>query len=176
MSQRLEKLTLVIGGAASGKSNFAESLILGSGLSPVYLATAQAFDAEMKQKIADHRAARGGAWQTIEAPLDIAPIVARTQGHQALLLDCATLWLTNLLLGEHDLDSAQAALLGALAQSDGPIVIVTNEVGHGIVPGDALSRRFRNAQGRLNQKLAATADTVITVMAGLPLVLKGHLP
>lgn len=174
MSREFENLTLVIGGAASGKSDFAESLVLATGLEPVYLATAQAFDAEMTEKIRAHRAARDARWRTIEAPIEIAPAIAGLANHQALLLDCATLWLTNLLLGEHDLDLAEAALLDALDRSRGPVVVVTNEVGHGIVPGDALSRRFRQAQGGLNRRLAARAAKVIAVMAGLPLGLKGE--
>jgi len=176
MSRDLENLTLVIGGAASGKSAFAEGLVLGSGLMPVYLATAQAFDAEMQAKIAAHRSARGAGWRTVEAPLDITPTIAALSADEALLLDCATLWLSNLILGEHDLGMAEAALFDALDHADGPVVIVTNETGQGIVPGDALSRRFRQAQGRLNQRLAARAHRVVAVMAGLPLALKGGLP
>ncbi|MGV6811768.1 MAG: bifunctional adenosylcobinamide kinase/adenosylcobinamide-phosphate guanylyltransferase [Brevirhabdus sp.] len=176
MSHELENLTLVIGGAASGKSDFAETLVLNSGLSPVYLATAQAFDAEMKEKISAHRDARAAVWRTIEEPLEIGRHVSTLSKGEALLLDCATLWLTNVLLGDHDMDAAIEALMLALDQAGGPIVIVTNEVGHGIVPADALSRKFRNAQGRLNRRLAERADTVVAVMAGLPLALKGVLP
>lgn len=126
----------------------------------------------MRSKINDHRAQRGEDWTTIEAPLDlISPLAARTST-EIVLLDCATLWLSNHLLAESDLPQAEADLLSALAACPAPVVVVSNEVGHGIVPEHALSRRFRNAQGRLNQKLAAQADRVVQVTAGLPHILK----
>lgn len=170
----LPKLTLVLGGAASGKSAFAETLI--GDVPRSYIATAQVYDDEMAAKVAAHRDMRGANWHTIEEPLDMAAaLVAVPQGH-AVLIDCATLWLTNVILGDHDLAAAQAGLLAALAQCPAPVVIVSNEVGAGIVPDNALSRRFRNAQGALNQAIAAQADMVIAVMAGLPLTLKGQMP
>jgi adenosylcobinamide kinase/adenosylcobinamide-phosphate guanylyltransferase len=168
----LPKLTLVLGGAASGKSAYAESVITNSGLQKVYIATAQVWDDEMAAKVARHRDMRGAGWQTIEEPRDLPPVLAQMQPDQAVLLDCATLWLTNVILAEDDLNVAQADLLAALAQCKAPVVIVTNEVGQGIVPENALARRFRSAQGALNQALAAQADHVVAVMAGLPLVLK----
>lgn len=172
----LPKLTLVLGGAASGKSAWAENLVLGGTQTPVYLATAQAWDAEMQAKIERHRLSRGQGWHTVEAPLELTPALAQADATQAVLLDCATLWLTNHLLADRDLDLAAAGLLDVLAACAAPVVVVSNEVGYGIVPDNALSRRFRQAQGELNQKLAAQAELVVAVMAGLPLVLKGRIP
>jgi len=168
----LPRLTLVLGGAASGKSRHAEKLITDTGLRPVYIATAQPFDDEMRAKISRHREQRGPAWQTHEAPVDLAPALGACDANAAVLIDCATLWLTNLVLSEHDIDAASDALWSALGQTPASVVIVSNEVGQGIVPDNALSRRFRNAQGRLNQQIADRADRVDAVMAGLPLRLK----
>jgi adenosylcobinamide kinase/adenosylcobinamide-phosphate guanylyltransferase len=112
-------------------------------------------------------------WTTIEAPLDVASALKAATKNDVVLVDCATLWLTNVILGNHDLDTQTQLLLTALTSCAAPVVIVSNEVGHGIVPDNALSRRFRNAQGQLNQTIAARADTVVAVMAGLPLALKG---
>jgi adenosylcobinamide kinase / adenosylcobinamide-phosphate guanylyltransferase len=168
--------TLVLGGAASGKSAFAERLVIGTGLLPVYVATAQAFDAEMAAKIARHRDARGQGWRTLEEPRDVARALSGVTGGEAVLIDCATLWLTNVILAEGDLQAEETAFMTALDACAAPVVIVSNETGQGIVPDDALARRFRNAQGALNQRLAARADLVVVVMAGLPLVLKGTLP
>ena len=172
----LPQFTLVLGGASSGKSTFAEALVLKEESAPVYLATAQAFDAEMEEKIARHQKMRGSGWQTIEAPLDlVSPLNTITTGH-TVLIDCATLWLTNLILAERESDDEASALIAAIGRCAAPVVVVSNEVGQGIVPENALARRFRNAQGRLNQRLAAEADLVVAVMAGLPMVLKGALP
>jgi adenosylcobinamide kinase/adenosylcobinamide-phosphate guanylyltransferase len=172
----LPHLTLVIGGAASGKSAEAERRITATGRARVYIATAEAHDAEMAGKIARHRAARGPAWRTIEAPRDLPAALATVTPQEAVLIDCATLWLTNLMLAEADLPAAETALFAALEACPGPVVIVSNEVGQGIVPDNALARRFRNAQGGLNQRLAARAACVIAVMAGLPLTLKSPPP
>lgn len=172
----LPKLTLVLGGAASGKTAWAERLVLGAGQSPVYLATAQAWDAEMQAKITRHRDIRGPLWHTVEAPLDLAPALREVRADQAVLLDCATLWLSNHLLAEHDLDAEMGVLLQALGDCAAPVVVVSNEVGAGIVPDNALARRFRQAQGELNQRLAIQSALVVAVMAGLPLVLKGQIP
>ncbi len=173
----LPKLTLVLGGARSGKSRLAEALVLGSGLAPVYIATAEAHDDEMAARIASHRADRDGrGWRTVEAPLDITAALAGVAAGEAALLDCATLWLSNALLAKADLAAEEAALLLALAACAAPVVVVSNEVGSGIVPDNALARAFRDAQGRLNQRLAAAAGLVVLVAAGLPLVLKGRLP
>lgn len=168
----LPKLTLVLGGAASGKSAYAEGLIAGSGLQKVYIATAQVYDAEMEAKVARHREMRGEGWITYEEPLDVSAILSQVQVGQAVLLDCATLWLSNVMLADHDIAAASAGLVQGLADCAAPVVIVSNEVGQGIVPDNALARRFRNAHGALNQAIAAQADSVVAVMAGLPLVLK----
>jgi adenosylcobinamide kinase/adenosylcobinamide-phosphate guanylyltransferase len=172
----LENLTLVLGGASSGKSAHGEALVTATGRPRVYIATAEAWDAEMEARIAAHRAARGPAWRTIEAPRDLPAALATVTRDEAVLIDCATLWLTNLILADADLPAAETALLSALATCPAPVVIVSNEVGQGIVPDTALGRRFRTAQGGLNQRLAARAARVVAVMAGLPLVLKGMTP
>lgn len=172
----LPNLTLVLGGAASGKSALAEALVTDTGAPRIYIATAQAFDDEMSEKIAAHRAMRGPDWQTFEASLDLAPILAQTRADQVVLLDCATLWLSNQMLAERDIDAAVADLIDALSQAKARIVVVSNEVGQSGVPDNALARKFRNAQGQLNQNIARNADLVIAVMAGLPLVLKGEIP
>ncbi len=167
-------LTFILGGAASGKSAFAEQLTVSNGKSRVYLATSQVFDDEMRLKIRQHIAQRGSGWTTIEAPFDLSPELAKLTNDQICLIDCATMWLTNHLLAENNLEEAQAGLLEAMKTCAAQIVVVSNEVGHGIVPDNALSRRFREAQGRLNIALAAQADRVVQVTAGLPLVLKGQ--
>lgn len=171
----LPKLSLVLGGAASGKSAFAEGLILSSGLAPVYIATAQIWDAEMADKVAAHKVQRGPGWRTVEEPLAIDRVLAGVSRADAVLIDCATLWLTNLMLTEADLPAAELGLFDALAICTAPVVIVSNEVGMGIVPDNALARRFRGAQGGFNRRLATRADLVVMVIAGLPLVLKGQL-
>ena len=176
MTGSLPPLTLVVGGARSGKSAFAEGLVTASGRARRYIATAEAWDDEMRDRIARHRDGRGAAWTTVEAPLDLAAALAQAQSDEAVLVDCATLWLTNHLLAEHDLAAETAGLLAALAASPAPVVIVSNETGWGIVPENALARRFRDEQGRLNQRLAAVSGLVVTVIAGLPMVLKGRLP
>lgn len=172
----LSALTLVIGGARSGKSAYAERLATGTARPRRYIATAEAWDDEMRARIARHLQDRGADWITIEAPLDLGPALNVARPDEVVLVDCATLWLTNHLLAEHDLQAEAATLLESLAACKAPVVIVSNEVGWGIVPENALARRFRDAQGRLNQTLAETADLVVTVIAGLPLVLKGRLP
>lgn len=166
-------LTFVIGGASSGKSAYAEKLMLGMAARPVYIATAQAFDAEMAEKIARHKDARGTGWHTIEAPVDLAGAINGASGAEGILIDCATLWLSNLMLAEADIDAAEAEAFDALDRCGCPVVIVSNEVGQGVVPDTPMGRRFRNIQGGFNQRLAARADRVVAVMAGLPLVLKG---
>ncbi|MBT8410245.1 MAG: bifunctional adenosylcobinamide kinase/adenosylcobinamide-phosphate guanylyltransferase, partial [Octadecabacter sp.] len=142
----------------------------------VYIATAQAFDAEMREKIENHKIQRGPDWHTIEAITDVATAVAGCKSGQVVLLDCATLWLTNVVLADQDVAAAEDALLAALAACPAQVVVVSNEVGQGIVPDSKLGRAFRNHQGRLNQKLASQAGLVVNVIAGLPQVLKGQLP
>jgi adenosylcobinamide kinase/adenosylcobinamide-phosphate guanylyltransferase len=172
----LPGLTLVVGGARSGKSRLAERLVAGTGRKRHYIATAQAWDDEMRAKIAAHVADRGTDWVTHEAPRDVASVLAWVPAGDVVLLDCATLWLTNVLLAETDVATECAGLLTALAACAAPVVVVSNEVGWGIVPDNALARGFRNHQGRLNQQLAGQAGLVLGVMAGLPMVLKGALP
>ena len=169
----LPAVTLILGGARSGKSAHAESLVLQSGLAPIYIATAEALDGEMAARIRHHRDRRSVAWHTVEAPLALAEaLLTQSRADRALLVDCLTLWLTNLLLAQRDLDAASGQLLAALAVLPGPVVLVSNEVGLGVVPLGRLSRDFVDCAGRLHQRLAAQADWVRFVAAGLPLDLK----
>lgn len=170
MPPDLPRTTLVLGGARSGKSRHAETLL--STLPPPwrYIATAQALDAEMRARIATHRARRGAGWETVEAPLDLPAALAAPV---PALVDCLTLWLTNLILGGHDPDRATEALEAALAGRAAPTVLVANEVGLGIVPENALARRFRDAAGLLNQRMAACADRVDFMVAGLAMRVRG---
>jgi adenosylcobinamide kinase/adenosylcobinamide-phosphate guanylyltransferase len=171
---KLPPLTLVLGGARSGKSRFAEALVEAAAASGTYCATAEAGDAEMAARIAAHRSRRGKFWRTIEAPLALsATIRAEMTPDRPLLIDCLTLWLSNLMLAGAPLDEEFAALRMALRDAAGPIVLVANEVGLGLVPETPLGRDFRDAAGRLNQDIAALADRVVFIAAGLPLVLKG---
>ncbi len=136
-----------------------------------YIATAQAFDDEMRARIAEHRARRGAEWETVEAPVDLAAALLAHPKHP-VLIDCLTLWLTNVILADHVLADAIAALENALAQRLAPTILVSNEVGLGIVPDTPLGRSFRDEAGRLNQRIAASADRVLLMVAGLPLALK----
>lgn len=164
-------ITLVLGGARSGKSRYAEQLLTRHPAPWTYIATGQAFDDEMRKRIAEHRARRRDGWQTIEAPIDIAGALAEDAARPAMV-DCLTLWLTNLMLGGHDIAGATSALESALDRRDAPTVLVSNEVGLGIVPGTPLGRAFRDAAGLLNQRIAARADHVLFMVAGLPLTVK----
>jgi adenosylcobinamide kinase/adenosylcobinamide-phosphate guanylyltransferase len=168
------RLTLVLGGARSGKSRYAESLIAALPKPWVYVATAEARDEEMKARIAEHKARRAEGWQTIEAPLMLAEALRAAPAGSAVLVDCLTLWLSNAMLGAFDLERAMTHLSESLGGRDGTTVLVANEVGLGIVPDNALARRFRDAQGVLNQRLAAQADRVVLMVAGLPLTVKGQ--
>lgn len=170
------QLSLILGGARSGKSALAERLVAATGLPRIYIATAEPGDDEMQDRIRRHRGDRGQDWQTIEAPLDVVGALATIPNRHIILLDCATLWLSNQLLADRDLDREGAALIAGLRACASPVIIVSNEVGWSIVPENALARRFRDAQGRLNQKLAGQAGLVVGVMAGLPMALKGDLP
>jgi adenosylcobinamide kinase/adenosylcobinamide-phosphate guanylyltransferase len=165
--------TLVIGGARSGKSRFAESLIEAGPLPWVYVATAEAGDAEMANRIALHRARRDRRWHTVEAPHDPASALASVPAGSRVLIDCLTLWLSNRLLAEATIDLEIEALERAVTEHDGAVVLVSNEVGCGIVPDNALARRFQDMQGTLNQRIAAKASRVILMVAGLPQVVKG---
>jgi adenosylcobinamide kinase/adenosylcobinamide-phosphate guanylyltransferase len=161
----------ILGGARSGKSRHAEALVQARPAPWSYIATAQAFDGEMRARIAEHRARRPEGWRTIDAPLDLAQAL-REVGDSPVLIDCLTLWLTNLMLGEHDIEAAVVALLAALAGRTALTVVVSNEVGLGIVPDNALSRRFRDEAGVLHQRVAEVADHVVLVVAGLPMQVK----
>lgn len=172
----LTQSTLVLGGAASGKSAWAEAILENDGRPMVYLATGRVLDDEVAQKVAVHKKRRDARWRTIEAPLDLAPALAGVTGKDCVLIDCATMWLTNHMMDGSDLALAQDALLTALRDCAASWVIVSNEVGHGIVPDNALARQFREAHGRLNIALAQEAALVVQVTAGLPMVLKGSLP
>ena len=166
---------LVLGGARSGKSVFAEGLVAGSGRRPVYLATAQAFDGEMDARIATHRARRGDRWQAVEEPVDlIGALDGLASGETSVLIDCLTLWVTNLMMAERDVEAEGTALCAALGRMDSAahLVLVSNEVGQGIVPDNAMARAFRDHAGRLHQDIAAVADHVWFITAGLPQKLK----
>lgn len=165
---------LVIGGARSGKSRFAQQRAEATGLRRIFLATAQAFDMEMRERIDRHRADRGNDWETVECPLDLAEAIAEHAAADAVLLvDCLTLWTSNLILSDSDCFGATTILLDALEQAPGPVILVTNEVGLGIVPDNALARRFRDEAGIVNQRIAAAVPEVQLLTAGIPLRLKG---
>jgi adenosylcobinamide kinase / adenosylcobinamide-phosphate guanylyltransferase len=170
----LPKLTLVLGGARSGKSRYAESLIAALPPPWLYVATAEASDEEMIERINAHRARRGPHWRTVEAPRHLVAALQKA-GTTPVLVDCLTLWLSNLMLADIDMEAETAHLEGALAVARAPVVLVANEVGSGIVPQHLLGRKFRDLQGVLNQRMAARADHVVLMVAGLPLVLKGVL-
>lgn len=174
--EKLLNGVFVLGGAASGKSEWAENLTENYDLPMTYLATGQIFDDETKKRVKVHQMRRDARWTTHENPLD-PEVILRTLGPEnVVLIDCATMWLNNHMMAGSDLGAAQSALLDGLQNCAAPWIIVSNEVGHGIVPQNALARSFREAQGRLNIALAAQADTVVNIIAGLPQVLKGTLP
>jgi adenosylcobinamide kinase/adenosylcobinamide-phosphate guanylyltransferase len=172
MVETQTSLTLVVGGARSGKSSHAEALIGAHPPPWTYVATAQALDDEMTERIAHHRARRDGRWRTLDVPLDLADALAAMPDGAPVLVDCLTLWLSNVMLAEHDVDAATRRLAEVLAAPRGPWVVVANEVGMGIVPENALARRFRDEAGRLNQMVAAGADSVVLTVAGLPMTVK----
>ena len=172
-SSRKSPVILVLGGARSGKSRFAESLLADRAGHRIYLATAEAGDEEMRQRILHHQARRGEGWRTIESPIEIAAPIAAA-GDDAVLVDCLTLWLSNLMAADRDMDEAANDLCRALDQARAPIVLVSNETGLGIVPENALARQFRDRAGLLNQAVAAKADRVVFIAAGLPLTLKDN--
>jgi adenosylcobinamide kinase/adenosylcobinamide-phosphate guanylyltransferase len=162
----------VLGGARSGKSRHAESLVAALPPPWVYVATAESGDEEMAERIAAHRARRDRKWRTVEAPHDLATALADAESTIPVLVDCLTLWLSNRMLAGADIEAETAHLEAALDSRRAPVVFVSNEVGFGIVPDNALARRFRDLQGRLNQRMAARADRVVLMVAGLPLVVK----
>lgn len=164
---------LILGGARSGKSRFAEEQARAAARNRIYIATAEALDDEMKQRIAHHRQQRGDDWKVVECPLALADaITANAQPDAVVLVDCLTLWLSNLMLAEADISSECTRLTDAISAARGPVLLVSNEVGQGIVPDNALARRFRDEAGRLNQTIARAVDIVWFVTAGIPTRLK----
>jgi adenosylcobinamide kinase / adenosylcobinamide-phosphate guanylyltransferase len=166
------RLTFVLGGARSGKSSHAERLVSELPAPWTYIATAEAYDDEMRERIALHRARRGEGWQTVGAPRELAVALQNVPEGKPVLVDCLTLWLTNHMLDGNDVEAECVRLVEVFARPRGPWFVVSNEVGLGIVPDNALARRFRDAAGRLNQQVAAVADTVLMMVAGLPLKVK----
>ncbi|MEO1190739.1 MAG: bifunctional adenosylcobinamide kinase/adenosylcobinamide-phosphate guanylyltransferase [Pseudomonadota bacterium] len=164
---------LVLGGARSGKSRHAEALVTALPAPWTYIATAEARDEEMRARIEEHKARRATGWRSFEAPLEMPEALMRAPGSAPVLVDCLTLWLTNLILAEQDLEPAFTALEEALAKRQTLTVLVGNEVGLGIVPESALGRRFRDEAGHLHQRLAARAAGVVFMVAGLPMIVKG---
>ena len=167
-----QSVCFIIGGARSGKCAHAEKLITALPAPWTYIATAQAYDEEMRERIAHHRARRGEGWETLDAPLDLVGALTSLPSGRPVLVDCLTLWLTNHMLAEHDVEAECARLVATLAKPRGPWFVVSNEVGLGIVPDNALARRFRDAAGRLNQQVASVASEVVLTVAGLPLKVK----
>ncbi len=171
MTQDSPRLGLILGGARSGKSRHAEAIVTALPAPWVYLATGRAWDEEMRERIALHRQRREAGWRTVEVPVALADALDAEAAHP-VLVDCLTLWLTNLLLEEHDVAQATGGLLAALERRRAPTMLVASEVGLGIVPETALGRRFRDEAGLLHQKIAAIADRVVLVVAGLALTMK----
>ncbi|MBF9234889.1 bifunctional adenosylcobinamide kinase/adenosylcobinamide-phosphate guanylyltransferase [Microvirga alba] len=168
---------LVLGGARSGKSRTAQNLAESASASRVYIATAQSFDEEMRQRIAHHQSERNGQWRTREAPLALTEAIrAEANPSRVVLVDCLTLWLSNILLAEHDVNRETERLIEAIREAAGPLVLVSNEVGQGIVPSTPLGRTFRDAQGRLNQRVAEACEAVVFMAAGCPLLVKPAAP
>lgn len=169
----MTKITLVTGGAKSGKSRHAEAIVRAQDGAAIYIATGQALDAEMAERISAHKAQRGTGWLTVEEPHDLCGALIRTDGQGTRLVDCMTLWLSNIFLAETEWQAALEDVLKTLAVQQSPVVLVTNEVGWGIVPMSEMGRRYRDASGVMNQRIAAIADSVVMVSCGLPLTLKG---
>ncbi|SIO42325.1 adenosylcobinamide kinase /adenosylcobinamide-phosphate guanylyltransferase [Rhodovulum sp. ES.010] len=172
----MARIIFVTGGARSGKSRHAEARVRAFPGERLYIATARAEDDEMRARVAKHIADRGEDWATVEAPVDLAAALDRTDGRGPRLVDCLTLWLSNLMLEGRDWEPEAETLLAVLARQQSPVILVSNEVGMGIVPENALARAFRDAQGWLNQRVAAMADEVEFVVSGLPLRVKGTPP
>jgi adenosylcobinamide kinase/adenosylcobinamide-phosphate guanylyltransferase len=173
LSTNSARTLLVLGGARSGKSRYAEALLAAHDGARTYIATAEARDGEMAKRIAAHRARRGPGWRTVEEPLDlVAALEAHCRPTGAVLVDCLTLWLSNLMAASRDIAAETAGLAAALGKLPGQVVLVSNEVGLGIVPDNELARDFRDQAGRLNQAVAEAVDEAVFVAAGLPLRLK----
>lgn len=168
----MASLALITGGAKSGKSRFAETLVRGMGGQPIYIATAEALDSEMEDRIASHLVQRGAGWLTVEEPLDLCGALARSDGQGPRLVDCMTLWLSNLMLQDRDVTAELDMLLDTLVDQESPVVMVTNEVGSGIVPATPLGREYRDRCGVMNQRLASAVDRIEFVVCGHPLRVK----
>ncbi len=166
-------LTLVLGGARSGKSRSAEAMTMATAAPWIYVATAEPFDDEMRVRIDEHKSRRGDDWETVDAPTDLAGAIEDAPEDGTVLVDCLTIWLNNLMFRKIDIETAVENLEAALAKREAPTVLVSNEVGFGIVPDNAEARRFRDLQGRLNQRIAAMAGRVVLVVAGIPVFVKG---
>ncbi len=164
--------TVVLGGARSGKSAYAQQEAERLGLGCIMIATAEALDAEMHARIVQHQAERGPQWRTVEAPVDLVKAISSLQPGDVAVVDCLTLWVSNLLMRERDINVESAALEVALCKTPATVWVVSNEVGWGIVPDNALARQFRDVCGRLHQRLAKAADHAVLVVAGLPTQLK----
>ncbi len=175
MANGQTKVILILGGARSGKSRYARQLAENRWPHPLFLACAETLDEEMRARVARHQRERGARWRTVEEPLAVAPLLAGDiPGCDGVLWDCATIWLSNVLLkeGEGALEQRQSQVLEALRATPRPVIVVSNEVGLGLVPPYPLGRQFRDAAGRFNQQLAALAERVVLLVAGLPLMLK----
>ena len=166
------KSILIIGGARSGKSTLAESMALALGVPAIYIATAEALDDEMADRISKHQSRRGPEWQTLAEPLDLSRALRESDGQGPRLVDCLTLWLSNLMFAERDWETETQAMLNTVSNQASPVIFVTNEVGGGIVPENKLARQFRDAAGIMNQQVAATCDEVWLCVAGLPAKVK----
>ena len=164
---------LVTGGAKSGKSRHAEAQVLALGGTPIYIATAEALDDEMTDRIARHRMDRGDGWITREEPNDLCAVLRETDGQGPRLVDCLTLWLSNRMLAEANISLELAELCAALPELESPVWLVTNEVGSGIVPASPLGREYRDWCGTMNQRIGALADRVDLVVCGQALTIKG---
>jgi adenosylcobinamide kinase/adenosylcobinamide-phosphate guanylyltransferase len=163
---------LVTGGARSGKSSFAEKRTKQLGSSLMYIATSEIIDSEMENRVAEHQARRGSEWQTLHAPLKLTEALSEIDGKGPCLVDCLTIWLNNLIFHNEDTIIATKELIKVLEQRSDPVVLVTNEVGSGIVPENALARRFRDEAGRMNQIISEVADEVYLSVSGIPLQIK----
>ena len=170
------KMSLVLGGVSSGKSDFAENLVLSASSKPIYFATAQALDDEMNSKIAKHRDRRGSGWRTAETPTDLAYALGDLTENDVALIDCATMWLTNHMMAGSDISDQSARMITAMLDCPAKLVVVSNEVGLGGVSDNSLARQFERHQGELNRQISGISDLVVTVIAGLPLALKGAIP
>ncbi len=166
---------LVLGGQRSGKSRYAEQLVTASGGARVYVATAAAGDEEMAQRIAGHQNRRGSGWRTVEEPLDLPRAIVHEAGDGFhVLVDCLTIWVSNLMGAGRDIEAETTRLVEALREARGDVVLVSGEVGLGVIPDNVLARRYADALGLVNQRVAEVADRVVLVAAGLPLVLKSE--